>query len=93
MASISLSIPIPLNGSSFGTTLNPARQTDPEVLRAIYVAHYAYVLKVCQRFFRQKEDAEDAAAEVFLKLHRVLHTKDESSPFRPWVSRASTSAA
>jgi RNA polymerase sigma factor (sigma-70 family) len=87
MASISLSIP--MNGSRLGVglSLNPARQTDPEVLSAIYVAHYAYVLKVCQRFFRQKEDAEDAAAEVFLKLHRVLHTKDETSPFRPWVSQ------
>jgi RNA polymerase sigma-70 factor, ECF subfamily len=87
MASISLSIP--MNGSSLATSaaLNPVRQIDAEVLSAIYVAHYAYVLKVCRRFFRHKEDAEDAAAEVFLKLHRVLHTKDETSPFRPWVSQ------
>jgi len=33
------------------------------------------------------EQAEDAAAEVFLKLYRVLHQKDETLPFRPWVSR------
>jgi RNA polymerase sigma factor (sigma-70 family) len=85
MASISLSIP--MNGSSFGATLNPARQSDPEVLGAVYVAHHAYVLKVCRRFFRQKEDAEDAAAEVFLKLHRVLYTRDGTLPFRPWVSQ------
>jgi RNA polymerase sigma-70 factor, ECF subfamily len=85
MASISLSIP--MNGSSLGATLNPARQTDPEVLGAVYVAHHAHVLKVCRRFFRQKEDAEDAAAEVFVKLHRVLYTKDETLPFRPWVSQ------
>jgi RNA polymerase sigma-70 factor (ECF subfamily) len=42
---------------------------------------------VCRRFFRQREDAEDAAAEVFLKLHTVLGKKDEEHPFRPWVSR------
>jgi RNA polymerase sigma-70 factor (ECF subfamily) len=59
----------------------------PEVLSTIYTAHYRHVLQICRRFFRQPEDAEDAAAEVFLKLYRVLHQRDETSPFRPWVSR------
>jgi len=59
----------------------------PEVLRVIYMAHYRYVLGICRRFFRQPEDAEDAAAEVFLKLYKVLHQKDEKLPFRPWVSQ------
>jgi RNA polymerase sigma-70 factor, ECF subfamily len=56
-----------------------------EVLSSIYAAHYQHVLQVCRRFFRQPEDAEDAAAEVFLKLHTVLDKKDETHPFRPWV--------
>lgn len=59
----------------------------PEVLGSIYDAHYGHVLQVCRRFFRQPEDAEDAAAEVFLKLHTVLGKKDEEHPFRPWVSQ------
>jgi RNA polymerase sigma-70 factor, ECF subfamily len=59
----------------------------PEVLRACYTAHYSHVLQICRRFFRQPEDAEDAAAEVFLKLYRVLHQRDETLPFRPWVSQ------
>jgi RNA polymerase sigma-70 factor, ECF subfamily len=64
--------------------LQPIR---PDVLGSIYTDHYQYVLRVCRRFFRQPEDAEDAAAEVFLKLYRVLHQRDESMPFRPWVSQ------
>jgi RNA polymerase sigma-70 factor (ECF subfamily) len=56
-------------------------------LGSIYTDHYQYVLRVCRRFFRQPEDAEDAAAEVFLKLYRVLHQRDETMPFRPWVSQ------
>jgi len=56
-----------------------------EVLSSVYTAHYQHVLQVCRRFFRQPEDAEDAAAEVFLKLHTVLYKKDETHPFRPWV--------
>ena len=71
----------------FGASLNLAQPICPEVVSTIYTAHYHYVLRICRRFFRQPEDAEDAAAEVFLKLYRVLHQKDESLPFRPWVSQ------
>jgi RNA polymerase sigma-70 factor (ECF subfamily) len=67
--------------------LNQPLQTCPEGLSTIYTAHYRHVLRVCRRFFRQPQDAEDAAAEVFLKLHRVLATRDEAVPFRPWVSQ------
>jgi RNA polymerase sigma-70 factor (ECF subfamily) len=68
-------------------TLNQGSQTCPEVLDTVYVAHYRHVLQVCRRFFRQREDAEDAAAEVFLKLHTVLEKRDRAVPFRPWVTR------
>jgi Sigma-70 region 2 len=61
---------------------------DREVLGSIHAAHYPHVLKVCRRFFRQPEDAEDAAAEVFLKLHAVLEKKNQEDPFRPWVRQA-----
>jgi RNA polymerase sigma-70 factor (ECF subfamily) len=68
-------------------TASQGPQTSPEVLDTIYVAHYRHVLRVCRRFFRQREDAEDAAAEVFLKLHNILEKRDQAVPFRPWVSR------
>ena len=72
---------------AFGAARNLAPSICPEVFSTIYTGHYRYVLGICRRFFRQPEDAEDAAAEVFLKLYRVLHQKDESLPFRPWVSQ------
>lgn len=65
--------------------LNHTLQSSSEVLSAIYTAHYRHVLQVCRRFFRQPGDAEDAAAEVFLKLHTVLDKKDEAHPLRPWL--------
>src|SRR6516164_9396958 len=74
-----------LEGASFGSSFDQALETCPEVLSAIYTAHYQHVLQVCRRFFRRPEDAEDAAAEVFLKLHTVLDKKGDSYPFRPWV--------
>ncbi len=74
-----------LEGSGLDTGFTQALQTCPEVLASIYTAHYAHVLQVCRRFFRRPEDAEDAASEVFLKLHTVLDKKDNENPFRPWV--------
>ena len=76
-----------LEETGLGAALNQALQTSPEALSTIYTAHHRHVLRVCRRFFRSPEDAEDAAAEVFLKLHRVLGTKDQALPFRPWVSQ------
>jgi RNA polymerase sigma-70 factor (ECF subfamily) len=74
-----------LKETGLGVALHPA--PSPEVISAIYTEHHRDVLRVCRRFFRSPEDAEDAAAEVFLKLHRVLKTKDEALPFKPWVSQ------
>lgn len=62
-----------------------ALRTCPEVISSLYVAHYHHVLHVCRHFFNMPEDAEDAASEVFLKLHTILNKKDEAHPFRPWV--------
>jgi RNA polymerase sigma-70 factor (ECF subfamily) len=66
---------------------NQPAQPCLEVLSTIYADHYRHVLRVCRRFFPQPQDAEDAAAEVFLKLHRVLETRNEAMPFVPWISQ------
>lgn len=76
-----------MESTQFRIAYNQTASICPEVLSAIYHADYQHVLRVCRRFFRRPEDAEDAAAEVFLKLCRVLQQRDESLPFRPWVSQ------
>jgi DNA-directed RNA polymerase specialized sigma24 family protein len=81
-----------LEGPRLGTVLNQAVQTCPEGLSSIYTTHDPQVLQVCRRFFRQPEDAEDAAAEVFLKLHTVLERKYEEHPSRPWVCQVARPA-
>jgi RNA polymerase sigma-70 factor (ECF subfamily) len=78
---------IPMEETQLYPAVNQPQPVCPDVLSTIYTAHYRHVLQICRRFFRQPEDAEDAAAEVFLKLYRVLHQKDETLPFRPWVSQ------
>jgi RNA polymerase sigma-70 factor, ECF subfamily len=78
---------LPMEEAQLYAAPNQPQAICPEVLSTIYTAHYHHVLQVCRRFFRQPEEAEDAAAEVFLKLYRVLHQRDETLPFRPWVSQ------
>jgi RNA polymerase sigma-70 factor, ECF subfamily len=78
---------LPGTEEQFCSGVNPPPLISPDVVREFYTAHYQHVLHICRRFFRQKEDAEDAAAEVFLKLYRVLHQKDQTLPFRPWLAQ------
>jgi RNA polymerase sigma-70 factor, ECF subfamily len=70
-----------------GALVNAAFRSCPELLSALYTSHYRYVLNVCRHFFWRREDAEDAAAEVFLKLHTVLETEERPVRSRPWLSK------
>jgi len=70
-----------------GALVNAAFRSCPELLNALYTSHYRYVLNVCRHFFWRREDAEDAAAEVFLKLHTVLETEERPVRSRPWLSK------
>ena len=67
--------------------IGAAFRSCPELLSSLYTSHYRYVLRVCRRFFWRREDAEDAAAEVFLKLHTVLETEERPIRSRSWLSK------
>jgi RNA polymerase sigma-70 factor (ECF subfamily) len=82
----SMSISLPEQRQMCTAVIHP-EPVSSELLRMLYITHHRHVLQTCKKFFRQLEDAEDAAAEVFLKLYRVLHQKDEMVPFRPWISQ------
>jgi len=82
----SMSISLPEQRQMCEAVIQP-ETVSSELLTVLYITHHRHVLQTCKKFFRQLEDAEDAAAEVFLKLYRVLHQKDELVPFRPWISQ------
>lgn len=77
---------LPESGFNISMPAEPFRGY-PELLGSLYASHYRYVLRVCKHFFWRQEDAEDAAAEVFLKLHSVLDTEDSALSSRPWLSK------
>jgi len=69
-----------------GAMLRGAFGDYPELFSAFYRSQYRYVLRICQRYLWRHEDAEDAAAEVFLKLH-TLETDDNPIQSRSWLSK------
>jgi RNA polymerase sigma-70 factor, ECF subfamily len=50
-------------------------------------AHAALVLRTAQRLLLSEADAQDAAQEVLLKLHRFASKFDETRDLRPWLYR------
>jgi RNA polymerase sigma-70 factor (ECF subfamily) len=70
-----------------GANVRATLRACPEALSALYSSHYRYVLGVCRRFLWRREDAEDAAADVFLKLHAALDNEERPISSRSWLSK------
>ena len=55
--------------------------------------HYMTVYKVSYRWTGVKEDAEDIAQDVFVKLGRKLKTFSQKSSFKTWLYRITVNTA
>src|SRR5688572_15149741 len=64
-----------------------ARQGDLEAFEQMMYAHDRQVYRVALRILGSVEDAQDAAQEVFLRLHRSLHRIDEDRALGAWLYR------
>lgn len=53
----------------------------------ILIAHERQVYLTALHLLGRREDAQDAAQEVFLRLHRHLHRLDGSRELSPWLYR------
>jgi RNA polymerase sigma-70 factor, ECF subfamily len=56
----------------------------------LVLRHRDRVFRLCRRFFRRPEDAEEAAQETFLKVYQALARYRESAPFDHWLLRIAT---
>jgi len=64
-----------------------ARRGDLDAFEELLVATQPLVLNVALRLLRHREDARDAAQEVYLRLHRHLGRIDEARAIEPWLCR------
>jgi RNA polymerase sigma-70 factor (ECF subfamily) len=62
-------------------------------LEHLFAKHYMAVYSLAYRWCGVKEDAEDIAQEVFVKLVRKLHTFSQKSSFKTWLYRIAVNTA
>ena len=54
-------------------------------LRALVERFQGVVFGICYRMLSHREDAEDVAQDVFIRVFRSLHRWDQTRPFTPWL--------
>ncbi|HUN22099.1 MAG TPA: sigma-70 family RNA polymerase sigma factor [Anaerolineales bacterium] len=65
--------------------LRMGRDTRP--FQVLFDRHYNMIWRVCFRFLRQAEDAQDLAQDVFYKAYRSLNQFEGRSSFKTWLYR------
>jgi RNA polymerase sigma-70 factor, ECF subfamily len=86
MPALSMSMPMS-EPTGWRGWLAQAEAGNAATFEEIVEAHAALVLRTAQRLLLSEADAQDAAQEVFLKLHRFASKFDESRDLRPWLYR------
>ena len=64
-----------------------ARSGDREAFDQLMAAHERSVLRTAHALLGNREDARDAAQEVFLRVFRHFHRFDPQREFGPWLYR------
>ena len=67
--------------------LNRAKQGDEIALTVLVRRYQTAVFNVAYRFLGNRQDAEDAAQEAFVRAFRALGRFDGERPFAPWIKR------
>ncbi|HSQ61387.1 MAG TPA: RNA polymerase sigma factor [Acidobacteriota bacterium] len=70
--------------------LEGVRRRDPAALEAFFEHYFDRVYAVVTRLLGDRTAAEDAAQEVFFKIHRAAHTLDPARDPGPWISTIAT---
>ena len=70
--------------------LERVRLRDPEALGAFYDRYLDLVFGVAWRLLGDRTRAEDAASEVFLKVHRAADRLDPLRDPAPWLTTITT---
>lgn len=81
----------PATASTFDALdLEGVRRRDPRALGAFFDAYFDRVFGLVFRLLGDRTLAEDAAQEVFLKVHRSAHMLDPGRDPGPWVTTIAT---
>lgn len=60
---------------------------DPQAFEEIVTQHQRLVFNIIYRYLGRRNEVEDVAQEVFLRVFSSLGRFDSKRPLRPWISR------
>jgi RNA polymerase sigma-70 factor (ECF subfamily) len=69
------------------------RKGDLNAQKALFDAYYGRLLGVCQRYARDRPEAEDMLQETFLAVFRDVHQYDGRGAFEGWLHRVAVRCA
>ena len=72
------------------TTARPAKTLDTEAFRNMYETHYQLVHRVCYRYTKNREEADDLSQEIFIKIHGSFASFEGNSQPSTWLYRVAT---
>jgi RNA polymerase sigma-70 factor (ECF subfamily) len=70
--------------------LNRAKRGEEAALVALVHRYQTAVFNVAYRLLGNRQDAEDAAQEAFIRAFRALDSFETERPFAPWIKRITT---
>ena len=76
-----------MGGADLAATVARARSGDREAWGELYREFSGPLFRFCRRVLPTREDAEDAAMDIMVKLRGKLGQYDASRPFHAWLYR------
>ena len=64
-----------------------AQRSDHDALNELVTSQQRYVSSIAMSIFHNKEDAEDLAQNVYIRLFRTVHQYNGESRFTTWLYR------
>jgi RNA polymerase sigma-70 factor (ECF subfamily) len=79
--------PRPAIAAGEAALVEASRRGDADAFADLVRLHQHRVFRLAGRFFRTREDVEDAAQETFLRAWRKLSSYGGRAPFEHWLTR------
>ena len=70
--------------------VHPELMKKQDVFAGVYQEFHPTVLRLCHYMLGSREEAEDAANDIFVRLPRAIETYDSTQPFSRWLSRVAS---
>ncbi len=79
-----------MNIANDRSLIQHAAQGDVDAFGELVQRHQSAVFNVAYRMLGNRQDAEDAAQEAFVRAYKAFDTFDVERPIRPWLKRIVT---